>query len=91
MFKLLAAQEMAQGSNKVLSIIGARTKDLLILEKEMRSVSDELLVTTDDGSCGHHGLVTDVLRTLLMGDSDAKLVVSTGLVLHIYSRNMTPR
>ena len=51
MFKLLAAQEMAQGSNKVLSIIGARTRDLLILEKEMRSVSDELLVTTDDGSC----------------------------------------
>jgi ferredoxin--NADP+ reductase len=50
-FKLLAAQEMAQESNNVLSIIGARTRDLLILEKEMRSVSDELLVTTDDGSC----------------------------------------
>jgi ferredoxin--NADP+ reductase len=67
--------------NKVLSIIGARTGDLLILEKEMRSVSDELLITTDDGSCGHHGLVTDVLHTLLTRYPSVKLVVATGPVL----------
>lgn len=51
--------------NYVISIIGARTKDLLILEDEMKAVSDELHITTDDGSYGHHGFVTDVLRQIL--------------------------
>ncbi len=51
--------------NEVVSIIGARTSELLILEDEMRKVSDELYVTTDDGSKGHHGFVTDVLKDLL--------------------------
>ena len=51
--------------NKVISIIGARTKDLLILEDKMKKASDELYVCTDDGSYGHHGFVTDVLRKQL--------------------------
>lgn len=51
--------------NYVVSIIGARRKDLVILEDEMRSHSDELFVTTDDGSYGLHGFVTDQLRLLL--------------------------
>ncbi|MCK5236115.1 MAG: sulfide/dihydroorotate dehydrogenase-like FAD/NAD-binding protein [Deltaproteobacteria bacterium] len=56
---------LKEAGNEVISIIGSRTKELLILEEEMRSVSDELLVTTDDGSYGHHGFVTDVLKNLL--------------------------
>ena len=75
------ARAFKEAGNTVRSIIGARSNDLLILENEMRAASDELLVTTDDGSCGHHGLVTDVLRTLLARDSDVKLVVATGPVL----------
>jgi ferredoxin--NADP+ reductase len=51
--------------NYVVSIIGARRKDLVILEDEMRDYSDELFVTTDDGSYGLHGFVTDQLRLLL--------------------------
>jgi ferredoxin--NADP+ reductase len=51
--------------NYVVSIIGARRKDLVILEDEMRSHSDEVFVTTDDGSYGLHGFVTDQLRLLL--------------------------
>lgn len=51
--------------NYVVSIIGARRKDLVILEDEMRAHSDELFVTTDDGSYGLHGFVTDQLRLLL--------------------------
>lgn len=51
--------------NKVISIIGARTKDLLIMEDKMKKASDELYVCTDDGSYGHHGFVTDVLREQL--------------------------
>jgi len=50
---------------EVISIIGARTEDLLILEEEMASVSDELLVATDDGTKGHKGFVTDVLKKLI--------------------------
>ena len=51
--------------NRVLGIIGARNKELLILEKEMKETCDELFITTDDGSYGHKGLVTDVLKELL--------------------------
>ena len=54
-----------QAGNKVISIIGARTKDLLIMEDKMKKASDELYVCTDDGSYGHHGFVTDVLREQL--------------------------
>lgn len=51
--------------NQVTSIIGARTKDLLILEEKMRGVSDELRVCTDDGSYGTKGFVTGELRGIL--------------------------
>ncbi len=54
-----------KAGNHVISIIGARTRDMLILENEMRAVSDELFVTTDDGSYGRHGLVTDTLQDIL--------------------------
>jgi len=52
------AQEMHWHGNQVKTIIGARTKDLLIMEKELAAVSDELIVCTDDGSYGRQGLVT---------------------------------
>jgi len=51
--------------NHVISIIGARSKDILILEDQMRAVSHELHVCTDDGSYGHHGFVTDVMKDIL--------------------------
>ncbi len=55
----------AKKSNEIISIIGARTKDALIWEDRMRSVSDELIVTTDDGSYGRKGVVTEPLKELL--------------------------
>lgn len=66
--------------NHVISIIGARTKDLLIMEDYMKNVSDELLITTDDGSYGRHGFVTDALKDLLDAKKDVKLVVGIGPV-----------
>jgi ferredoxin--NADP+ reductase len=54
-----------QAGNKVIAIIGARNKDLLIMEDKMKKASDELYVCTDDGSYGHHGFVTDVLKDQL--------------------------
>jgi NAD(P)H-flavin reductase len=59
------AKALKQKGNKVISIIGARSKNLLILEEEMRKLSAELQVSTDDGSYGHHGFVTDLLTNLL--------------------------
>lgn len=73
------AQAMKQIGNKVLGIIGARTKDLLIMESDMKKICDELYVTTDDGSYGTHGFVTDVLKRLLQ-EQDIKEVVAIGPV-----------
>ena len=65
--------------NHVVGIMGARSKDLLILEDKMKAASHELHVCTDDGSYGHHGFVTDVLREVLEKE-DVKLVVAIGPV-----------
>jgi ferredoxin--NADP+ reductase len=59
------AAALKQAGNRVISIIGARTKDLLILEEEMKQVSDRLIVATDDGSYGVHGFVSTVLQKLI--------------------------
>jgi ferredoxin--NADP+ reductase len=56
---------LKEKGNNVTSIIGARNKNLLILEDYMKAVSDDLHVCTDDGSYGHHGFVTDVLKQIL--------------------------
>ena len=59
------AKALKQAGNRVLSIIGARTKDLFILEQEMRAVSDELHLCTDDGSAGFRGFVSGKLAELI--------------------------
>jgi ferredoxin--NADP+ reductase len=59
------AKALKTAGNKVISIIGARTKDLLILEDEMKSVSDELYISTNDGSKGQKGFVSDILKNLI--------------------------
>ncbi len=63
--------------NHVVCIIGARTKDLLILEDQMRAASHDLRVCTDDGSYGHHGFVTEVLKEILEAGG-VSLVVAVG-------------
>jgi ferredoxin--NADP+ reductase len=59
------AAALKKAGNNVTSIIGARTKSLLILEGEMKKVSDRLIVATDDGSYGFHGFVSAVLQNLI--------------------------
>lgn len=58
------AVALREAGNKIIGIIGARTKELIILDELLGSVSDKLVVTTDDGSHGKKGLVTDALREL---------------------------
>ena len=59
------ARAMKQAGNKVISIMGAKNKDILIFEDKMRAISDEVIITTDDGSCGIKGFVTTALQTLV--------------------------
>ena len=59
------ARSLKEAGNTVLSIIGARNKDLLFWEEKMRAVSDELIICTDDGSYGRKSLVTEPLKELL--------------------------
>ncbi len=67
-----------EAGNRVTSILGARTKELLIMEDMMRSVSHETIVVTDDGSYGQKGLVTDALKPLLESNQKIDLVVTIG-------------
>lgn len=75
------ARAYKQAGNKVISIIGARNADLLILEKEMAAVSDALYITTDDGSKGSRGLVTNPLEELIAAGERIALVMAIGPVV----------
>jgi ferredoxin--NADP+ reductase len=67
------AKAMRERGNRVITIQGARTADLLFWVDKMAAVSDEHIITTDDGSEGRKGLVTEPLRELLEGDADRKI------------------
>jgi ferredoxin--NADP+ reductase len=67
--------------NRVHAIIGARTRELLILEREIALHCDTLVVTTDDGSYGRQGLVTDALRALLTSGERVDEVITIGPVI----------
>jgi len=73
------ARSMKAAGNRTLAILGARTKDLLILEKEFREFCDAVEVCTDDGSYGKKGLVTDLMKGLL-GAERIDLTVAVGPV-----------
>jgi ferredoxin--NADP+ reductase len=72
------AKALKEEGNQVVSIIGARTEELLILEDEMRKISDELYISTDDGSRGHKGFVSDVLRMLIEKGYQFDMVYAIG-------------
>lgn len=64
--------------NRVITILGARSKEFVILEDEMRAISNELRITTEDGSYGSRGLVTDSLRQLIASGAHLDLVLTVG-------------
>lgn len=72
------ARAFGEAGNKVISIIGARSAALLLWEDRMREVSDELHITTDDGTKGHHGFVTDVVKKILEEGTKVDRVVAIG-------------
>lgn len=73
------AKKLKSQGNRVVSIIGARTEEMVILREEMAAVSDELLICTDDGSLGRKAMVTELLEEALEKETPG-LVVAIGPV-----------
>ena len=71
------AKALRETGNKVTAIIGARTKSILFWEEKMRNVSDDLIITTDDGSCGTKAVVTAPLEDILSNNT-VDLVIAIG-------------
>ncbi|MFC2012778.1 sulfide/dihydroorotate dehydrogenase-like FAD/NAD-binding protein [Chloroflexota bacterium] len=85
------ARAMKEAGNKVISILGARSKDLLFWEDELRRVSDRVIVTTDDGSYGRKGLVTEPLKELLEGkDVDRVIAIGPSIMMKFSARTTEP-
>src|SRR6516162_1797206 len=72
------ARALHEAGNHVVSVLGGRTKDLVLLESEIAAISDELFVTTDDGSRGRKGLVVDPLKELINVGRPIGLVLAIG-------------
>lgn len=75
------ARELFNAGNKVISIIGARSKDLLMWEEKMKGACTVQYVTTDDGSYGRHGFVTDQLKDIIESGEKIDLVIAIGPVV----------
>ncbi len=72
------ARAMKEAGNRVVSIMGARSQNLIFWEDRLRAVSDELIVTTDDGSYGRKALVTEPLKEVLLRDKSVSRVIAIG-------------
>ncbi|MGN8832128.1 sulfide/dihydroorotate dehydrogenase-like FAD/NAD-binding protein [Selenomonas montiformis] len=79
------ARAMKEAGNKVIAIMGAKTKDILIMEKEMKEVTDEILVTTDDGSRGIKGFVTYAVQELVDRGEKIAQITAIGPVIMMKS------
>ena len=75
------AKAFKEAGNYVIGIMGARDKEMLILENEMEQICDELVITTDDGSYGERGFVTQPLEKYLGERDDIKLVYAIGPII----------
>jgi ferredoxin--NADP+ reductase len=72
------ARELKRAGNRVISIMGARNKNLLFWEEKLKSYSDTLIVTTDDGTYGRKGVVTEPLKEILSSGEKIDRVIAIG-------------
>ena len=79
------ARAMKEAGNKVIAIMGAKTKDILIMEEEMKAVTDEVVVTTDDGSYGMKGFVTNAVQALVDRGEKIDQITAIGPVIMMKS------
>ena len=85
------AKAMKEAGNKVISVIAARTSDLVILENEVFKCSDELIVMTDDGSYGKKGFVTDGVEAVLLREKVDEVVAIGPAIMMKYVSELTRR
>lgn len=79
------ARALKEAGNKLISVIGARSADILILEEEMAAISDELVIATDDGSKGVKGFVTNGLEQILAQGTKIDAIWAIGPVVMMRS------
>ncbi|MBU2607712.1 MAG: sulfide/dihydroorotate dehydrogenase-like FAD/NAD-binding protein [Chloroflexi bacterium] len=85
------ARALKAAGNRVISIMGARSKDLLFWEEELRQASSELIINTDDGSYGRHGLVTEPLKELLeQGGIDRVIAIGPSIMMKFCAKTSEP-
>ncbi len=86
------ARALKKAGNKIISILGARSKDLLFWEDKLRSVSDQLIVTTDDGTYGRKGVVTVPLKELLESGEkvDRVIAIGPGIMMKFCAKTTEP-
>jgi len=72
------ARALEKAGNRIIAILGARNKELLFWEDRFKSICDEITITTDDGSEGRKGVVTEPLKELLEGEREINRVVAVG-------------
>ena len=85
------AQALKQAGNRVISIIGARSHSLLFWEERLGNFSDRLIVTTDDGSYGRKGLVTEPLKDLLQSETvDRVIAIGPAIMMKFCAKTTEP-
>jgi len=85
------ARALKEAGNKVIAIMGARTKNLIFWEEELRGCSDRLIVTTDDGSYSRKGLVTEPLKELLeAGSIDRVIAIGPSIMMKFAAKTTEP-
>ena len=85
------ARALRERGNRIISIMGARNKDLIFWENELRSVSDQLIVTTDDGSYARKGMVTEPLKDLLeAGGVDRVIAIGPSIMMKFSAKTTEP-
>ena len=85
------ARELKQAGNKVITILGARNKGLLFWEDRLTEASDKLIVTTDDGSYGRKGLVTEPLKELLESQKiDLTVIIGPSIMMKFGAKTTEP-
>ncbi len=86
------ARGMKEAGNRVISILGARTKDFIFWEDKIKTVSDEFYITTDDGSSGKKGFVSDQLKDIIDNKEKIDLVMTIGpaIMMKVVSETTRP-
>ncbi len=85
------AQAMKEAGNRVVIIMGARTKELIIMEEEMRDIGDEIIIVTDDGSYGRKALVTEPLKELCeSGPPDLVVAIGPPIMMKFAAETTRP-